>query len=179
MADKTTSETPPAAPDAAQTPAQSDPMQAILERMAAQDAAIAEAQARAQSAEARAQAAEDAASALRAKRSAAAEEPENDPDVINQEMIEGEAMDALMATQQTFRLELHQNDEGQAQLPSEPVQVNGGKIWNIRRGEMVEVPEAVYMVLVQAGLTRPQREEDYAHYPKRSVKPKGAAPAFG
>lgn len=172
MAEKTQPDQSPA------TDASATQIADILARLNAQQRDLDEAKAKAAEAEARAQAAEAQSSALLAKRAASSEEPENSSAVIMDEAAEGLAMDDLMAAQETFKVFLHQNDEGQPQLPRETVQINGSKIWNVMRGEDVEVPESVYMVLVQAGLTRPQREADYDSYPRKAVKPGKAAPVM-
>ncbi|AFZ66073.1 hypothetical protein [Deinococcus peraridilitoris] len=56
----------------------------------------------------------------------------------------------VLAKQEKRKVKLHQTTGAEPRLPDETVCING-HIYQIKRGESVEVPESVYEVLEQAG----------------------------
>ena len=76
----------------------------------------------------------------------------------------------MLDKQKKFTISLPKALDTAGRSPDKSVQING-HTYQIRRDEAVEVPESVYLVLVQGGDVPPQREEDKKYRPSMTYEP--------
>lgn len=86
---------------------------------------------------------------------------------------------AQLHTQEKFKVMIRRT-QGVAEGKESPrvLSVNGYP-YRIPIGVRVEVPESVYLILVQAGEVDPQRDKDEKHVPKATVQPTRDAEIIG
>lgn len=114
---------------------------------------------------------------LDAKRELALGNDDDDHETEAEIVSEIHRTNTLLRAQPKFTIEIPIAPDEEGKNPFSVAQINGALLYQIAHGELVEVPESVYQVLVASHVrVRPQRKQDYGLVPQR-LKPGMQGPA--